>query len=213
MRIVIFGASGATGRLAAAELVRRGNEVTAFVRNSETLPDVRTHRGDVMNLQDVQRAVQGQDAVLVVLGIRENPVSVRLRGSRSTPMNVRSEGTRNVIAAMQEHGVRRLVVQTTFGAAESRGRLSLKWKLIFSLLLKPQIDDTEEQERIVRASGLDWVIVRPVGLHDGRDGSPLLVSTKGKTRGMSVSRQSVARVLADESETSLGPHRVLAVSA
>lgn len=213
MQIIVFGASGATGRLATAELLRRGHEVTAFVRRANVMPEVRAFQGDVMNLQDVQRAVQGQDAVVVALGISENPLLVRLRGSRGTPMNVRSQGTRNVVAAMKEQGVRRLVVQTTFGAGETRERLSMKWKLIFSLLLKPQIDDTEEQERVVRASSLDWMIVRPVGLHNEPDAAPALVSFEGKARGMAVSRESVAGVLADAVEAGASQHRVLAVSA
>ena len=49
---------------------------------------------------------------------------------------------------MGTHGVRRLVVQSSFGVGETRGRLRLQERLFFSLLLKPQIVDTEVQELV-----------------------------------------------------------------
>jgi len=127
-------------------------------------------------------------------------------------MNVRSAGTQNVVEGMHKHGVRRVVVQTTYGVGETRDRLPAKWRIIFSLLLKPQIADTEKQERVVRDSGLDWTIVQPVGLTNDRDTKPVLVSTTGETRGMAVSRKSVARVLADAIEESKYVRKCIAVS-
>ena len=98
MKIVVFGATGGSGRAALEELLARGHEVTAFVRgDAATLPaGARSVRGDVMNAADVERAVQGQDAVIVALGISENPLRVRLFGPARTPADVRSIGTRGV---------------------------------------------------------------------------------------------------------------------
>jgi uncharacterized protein YbjT (DUF2867 family) len=215
MKVLVMGANGGTGQVAVRELQSRGHDVTAFVRRQETWsPDsVRLFNGDAMNRDNVRRGVQGQDAVVVVLGIRENPLLVRLRGSATTPMNVRSAGTQNVVDGMHEHGIRRLVVQTTYGTGETRDRLPAKWRLIFSLLLGPQIADTEQQERVVRQSGLDWTIVQPVGLTDAGNANPVLVSVTGETRGMAVSRKNVARVLADAIEESTYVGRSIAVSA
>jgi uncharacterized protein YbjT (DUF2867 family) len=206
MKVLVVGASGGTGRAAVAELKFRGHEVTAFVRRPETFArssdGIRIFHGDVMCQDDLNRAVKGQDAVIVVLGISENPLLVRLRGSAATPMNVRSAGTRNVVAAMRGQGIRRLVVQTTYGAGDTRGRLPLKWKLIFSLLL-----------RVVRASGLDWMIVQPVGLKDTDDTTPVLASADGETRSMAVSRKSVARVLVEAVQEAGNVRKSIAVSA
>jgi uncharacterized protein YbjT (DUF2867 family) len=201
LNVLVIGANGATGRLVTTELAARGHQVTAFVRRPDAMgealpPGVRLALGDVMKPDTVERAVAGQDAVLVILGIRENPLLVRLRGSTATSMRVRSQGTQHVVAAMKRQGVRRLVVQSTFGVAETRAGLSLGWRLIFDLLLKPQIVDTERQESLVADSGLDWVMVRPVSLADG-PARPALVSPSQETRSMNVPRASVARVLAD----------------
>lgn len=199
MRVLVIGASSGTGRAATAALLSRGHRVTAFARSAEGLPEqegLTRQKGDALLPGDLDRVMAGHDAVVVALGIHESPLLVRL-GFGKTPLNVRSVGTANVIAAMKRAGVRRLIVQTTYGIGDSKGRLPFAWALIFWLLLKPQIEDSERQEAIVRASDLEWTLVQPVGLSDVDKGTPVLASPVGETRGMEVSRAQVARVLGD----------------
>jgi putative NADH-flavin reductase len=201
MKVLVFGATGGSGRAAMEHLLAQGHEVTAFTRRDAAAADrVRYVTGDVMNLADVERAVAGQDAVIVTLGIRENPLRVRLFGPAHTPLEVRSAGTRNVIEAMQKHGVRKLVVHTSYGVGETRERLGFADKLFFDLILKPQIVDTEKQEEDVLKSGLDWVIVQPVHLTDAADSDMPFVSTAGETMKLKVSRNSVGRFLAHSAQ-------------
>ena len=204
MKVLVVGATGGSGRATVEALLAQGHRVTAFARHadrlhalSDRMKSVCVVNGDAMNQGDVERAVQGQDAVIVALGIAENPIRVRLFGSVGTPMNVRSAGTRNVIAAMREHGVRKLVVQTSFGVGETRRQLAFAERLFFTLLLKPQIADTEIQEREVRASGLDWVIAQPVHLTDLPNTKEAYASLQGEVRGRQISRSRVGRFLAD----------------
>ncbi len=204
MKVLVIGATGGSGRAAIEALVSNGHDVTAFARQPQALAGlsdrVTVVQGDALNPADVDRAMKGIEAVIVTLGITENPIAVRLRGSAAnTALDVRSTGTKNVIEAMRHHGARKLVVQTTYGVGESRGRLPFKWRMIFSLLLKPQIADTEVQEEVVRASGLDWVLVQPVGLTDGEPATTL-ASAEGKTEVMSIPRRSVARFLVEAME-------------
>ncbi|NMO13678.1 NAD(P)H-binding protein [Pyxidicoccus fallax] len=216
MRVLVVGATGGSGRATVNALLSAGHEVTAFARRPEALgvtaERLKVFQGDAMKPGDVERAVQGQDAVIVTLGITENALLVRLRGSAGTPLDVRSAGTRNVIAAMRKHGVRKLVVQTTYGVGETKGRLPLSWKLIFALLLQPQIRDTERQEREVRESGLDWVLAQPVGLTDDAK-EEVFPSPVGEARGMSVSRRSVGRFLVEAAESARYIGRSVALSA
>jgi len=199
MRVLVVGATGGSGRGAVEALVAAGHEVTAFARRADAaFPErdgVRRIAGNVTVAADVGRAVQGQDAVIVTLGISQSALRVRLRGPSGTPLDVRSRGTAAVVAAMREHGVRRLVVQSSYGVGATRDRLPLSSRLVFALLLAPQIADHEEQERVVRASGLDWTLVQPVYLTDGDE--PAARSTTGDTEGMRVSRRAVGEVLAD----------------
>jgi len=199
MRVLVIGSTGGSGRAAIDALLAKGHRVTAFTRRPDALAStdqLEKFVGDVMNAADVDRAVRGHDAVVITLGISEDPVLVRFRGAKATASDVRSVGTQNVVAAMAAHGVRRLVVQSSYGVGPTRGRLPLEWRMIFSMLLAPQIADTEVQEKVVRSSSLDWSLVQPVGLTNADD-EAAFTSKDGSTKSMNVSRRAVGRVLAD----------------
>ncbi len=194
MRVLVVGATGRSGRAAVRALADGGHEVTAFARRASSVPDVRAVDGDATAPADVDRAVRGQDAVVVTLGISESALRVRLRGSSGTPGDVRSRGTAEVLRAMREQGVRRLVVQSSYGVGPSRDRLPLSSRLVFAALLRPQIDDHERQEELVRAAGLDWTVVQPVYLTDGTEEAAC--SPAGDVQGWRVSRAALGGVLA-----------------
>ncbi len=214
--VLVVGATGGTGRATIDALVKRGHRVTAFSRHAESLEitsdRVTLMNGDATNADDVERAVVGHDAVIVTLGITENPLRVRLFGTARTPIDVRSAGTRNVIAAMQKHGVGRLVVQSSYGVGETRD--SLRWveRMVFSLLLKPQIADTEVQELEVRESGVEWVLAQPVHLTDDDGDEMPFASPDGEVREWKISRQEVAQFLALAAEGSRYVGRSVALS-
>ncbi|NND30486.1 MAG: SDR family oxidoreductase [Myxococcales bacterium] len=199
-KVLVVGASGGTGRATIDALLKRGHRVTAFSRHAESLEidsdRVSLHNGDATNPDDVDRAVAGHDAVIITLGITENPIRVRLFGAAKTPNDVRSAGTRTVIAAMQKHGVRRLVVQSSYGVGETRGGLRWLDRMFFGLLLKPQIADTEVQELEVRESGVDWVLAQPVHLTDDESREMPFASAEGQVRDWKISRKGVAEFLA-----------------
>lgn len=200
LNILVVGATGGTGRATVERLVNEGHNVTAFSRSASVLADgsdrLVTVDGDVTKLADLEPAVRGQDVVIVTLGISENPLRVRFLGTARTPGDVRSAGTRNVVAAMRKHEVRRLIVQSSYGVGETRGLLRFVDQLFFNLILKPQIDDTEAQEKEVRDSGVDWVIAQPVHLTDEDSDALPFLSVNGQARLMKVARKSVARFLA-----------------
>ena len=207
--ILVVGATGGSGRRTIDQLLQAGHRVTAFSRNAGRLAGLSerltTIDGDATDPRAIERAVRGHDAVVVTLGITENPLRVRLLGPKRTPLNVRSAGTRNVVAAMQKHGVRRLIVQSSFGVGETRGALRLLERLFFAVLLKPQIADTEAQEIEVRESDLDWVLAQPVHLTDDDADAMPFASLDGEVRQWQVSRGSVARFLASAVE---GPNYI-----
>src|SRR5262249_9053639 len=102
MKVIVIGATGGSGLAAVEHLLAEGHEVTAFARNPGKIAmrSDRLHRcaGDALSVDEVERAVAGHDAVVVTLGISENPLRVRLFGPAHTPIDVRSRGTRHVIA-------------------------------------------------------------------------------------------------------------------
>ncbi|SNY92626.1 Putative NADH-flavin reductase [Cohaesibacter sp. ES.047] len=161
MKVIIFGATGKVGRQLTAQALSEGHDVTAFVRKQSgdlgEDPKLRHHLGDVLNPADVAAAIKDHDAVFVALG---KPLRNKDR--------LRTRGTANIIAAMQQHGPRRLVCLSGYGAGESYAKLPrfYRW-VIMPLVLNHVYADHEEQEKLVRASGLDWTLVRPSNLFDG----------------------------------------------
>jgi putative NADH-flavin reductase len=83
------------------------------------------------------------------------------------PTRFFSDATRVLVTAMEEAQVKRLICVTGFGAGDSRSRGGFVYNLAFHLLLGRVYDDKDVQERIIRMSKLDWVIVRPVILTNG----------------------------------------------
>lgn len=217
MKVLVVGATGSSGRAAVAELLRRGHSLTAFSRHASELStgsgDLRTIDGDVTDAGAVEQAVQGHDAVVVTLGISENPMRVRLFGPAHTAADVRSRGTRNVVAAMKRSGAARLVVQSTYGVGQTADKLGLVDRLFFTVLIKQQAADHVVQEADVRRSGLDWTIVQPIHLTDDPAADQEFVSTTGEVESRKVSRKAVGRVLADAVENTEYVGASIAVSS
>jgi putative NADH-flavin reductase len=174
MRLVIFGPTGGTGRRLVERAIAEGHDVTAFVRDPSRIT-ARHERldvvvGDAFDPESVREAVAGNEAVISVLGSRQpsNPLRPRRPGD---PDGVASAGSANIIAAMKEHGVRRFVCQTAWGVGESRQDPGFAgaffMKVLVPPLLRDEYADKEAQEKLVRQSDLEWVIVRPMILTNG----------------------------------------------
>lgn len=162
MNLLIFGATGGTGRELVKQALAQGHTVTAFVRDASKLniqdSNLKVVEGDVTNAATVQHAVQGQDVVLSALGsrsLKRNPALV--------------EGVRHIVRAMEGSGTRRLVYQSALGVGESENQVSFLVRyFVIPLVLRNAIADHEEKEAAIKQSKLDWVIVRPAGLTNGK---------------------------------------------
>lgn len=162
MRLVVFGASGGTGRELVAQALAQGRTVTAFVRNPARLsvrsPELHLAQGDVTDMAAVERAIQGQDAVLCALG-----AASPLRRDRTL-----IEGVEHIVDAMTRYGTRRLVYLSFLGVLKGRAQLSFIGRTVVApLLLRNVVADHEAKEHVIQHSGLDWVIVRPPRLTNG----------------------------------------------
>jgi putative NADH-flavin reductase len=161
MKLLVFGATGGTGREIVAQALEQGHAVTAFVRNPAAITTkherLRLAQGDVLDYPSVEAAVQGQDAVLSALGVR------KLRKN-----TILSDGTKKIIRAMDQHGVKRFVCDSSLGVGDSKGQLGWVFNVfLIPLLLRNVFRDKEVQEQYVKQSNLDWIIVRPGAFIDG----------------------------------------------
>jgi putative NADH-flavin reductase len=154
VRVLVLGASGATGREVVRQALAQRLSVTAFVRDPArlTVVEPRLHivRGDVGDYAAVADAVEGQEAVISTLGVS--------RPLHSDPVVV--DGIRHTLRAMDEHGVSRLVYLSFIGVRESRAAAGFVVRNIAKYPLRHEIADHEAKEALIRASGCDWTIVR-----------------------------------------------------
>ena len=195
MELVVFGASGPTGRQVVQQAVSAGHSVTAVTRNPDDYPieasRVRVVSADVTHPERVADALAGSEAVISTFGV---PYS-------RSKVTVYSEGIINVIAGMHQHGITRLVCVTSTSVAqgEAPGE-SLFWRKILIPVLRNVIgrtlyDDMQRMEETVAGSDLDWTIVRPGGLFNTAAPTGDYVVSAERLSGRMTSRADLAQTL------------------
>ncbi len=204
MKVLIAGAAGATGKLLVDRALAQGHQVTALLRDPTKLPArherLSVVRADVLDAPSVERAVQGQDAVVFAVGAGL---------SKST---VRTEGGKNVVRAMERAGVKRLVAMSTLGAGESRKQMGfVADKLIVPLLLGRLVEDQNGMEAAIRASALDWVLVRPGELKDRPGRGSWKTSLDGAGVSRAVAREDVADFILEQLTSAQFLHQAPAI--
>lgn len=194
MRIIVFGASGATGRQVVDQALARGISVTAFVRDpvgvATAHADLAVVVGSLQDDDTLARAVVGHDAVISALGVG--------RPLRRDPAVV--DGIGRILEAMRRTDVRRIIYLSFVGVGASRTHAGPVIRHLASKALRNEIADHERKEQLIAASHLDWTILRAPKLTNraatggGRIGEEL---TAG---GMfpQISRADVARVMLDQ---------------
>jgi putative NADH-flavin reductase len=191
MKVVVFGATGRTGRLLVEGALARGHNVTAFVRAPNELgaleARVRVVRGDVLDGGAVSDAVDGQVAALVALGDGATQVAAR--------------GSLNVVRSMQRYGVRRLVVLSSASVAppDEPGHPGLFARLRDPGSRSGAVAELRRMEISVRQSELDWTLVRAAHLVDGQaTGVYRAEPGYSPPGGKKISRADVAAFMLDE---------------
>ncbi len=188
MKTLVLGATGATGHLIVSQALAAGHAVVALVRSKSRAADLAEAdlvEGDARDAGVLARAIAGCDAVVCSLGTGLSPFK---------EVTVLSAATRALVGVMAERGVKRLVCITGVGAGDSRGHGGFLYDRVFQpLLLRKVYEDKDRQEKIIRASALDWVIVRPTMLSDkpGR-GTVRATTDLSGVHGGSIPRADVA---------------------
>ncbi len=160
MKIALFGATGGAGQQIIAQALESGHVIQALVRDPARLshqnPNLSLITGDVLDPAAVAQTLAGTDAAIVSLGNTAN-----------NPDWIVSNGTQVIIEAMKQRGPRRLIVISSLGVGDSKDQVPFAFKMLMKTVIKKPMEDKERQEQIVRASGLEWTIIRPGGLTNG----------------------------------------------
>ena len=193
MKVLIFGATGATGQCLMKQALELGHEVTAFARNPSAIASsdhdrLSVVRGDVLEPDSVNTAMVGQDAVLCALGVKSFSATTVL-----------STGTKNIVAAMEKSGTRRIVCESSLGVGDSKNQTGFIFgKIIVPLVFKNLFEDKDRQESELRQSNLNWVIVRPARLTDDPQKGEYRVVTDNSKVGIKISRADVAAFMLEQ---------------
>jgi putative NADH-flavin reductase len=162
MKVLVFGASGKTGREVVRQALARGYDVTAFVRETARLPlahaSLRLIAGDITNSTAVARAVTGQTAVISTLGV----------GQPLTHDAAVIDGVRAIARAAEHESVERLLYLSFIGVRDSRDAAGFVLKQLAATVLRHEVADHEVKEAAIVESLVNWTIVRPPKLTNGR---------------------------------------------
>ncbi|GAB4039651.1 NAD(P)-dependent oxidoreductase [Spirosoma jeollabukense] len=162
MKLIVFGATGGTGKQVVEQALQGGHQVTAVVRSPTAFPLHHPHltifQGDVLQPAGFESAFQGAEALVSCLGTH-----------KWKPTTGYSQGITNIIQAMNAAGVTRLVCLSSVGI-EVPPRSSSLIKLVTNYILQPLLRhlyaDMLQMEAVLRKSALKWTVIRPPQLTD-----------------------------------------------
>lgn len=186
MKILVVGASGATGRLLVEQLIHRGESVKIIVRAKSNLPQtLNNHKNlsiiyaNVLDLSDAEMVqhVKGCNAVASCLGH-----NLSFKGIYGHPRRLVSDTTRRLCKAIKANKPKipvKFVLMNTAGNSnrDLHERISFGEKCVIWLLrlLLPPHADNENAADFLRTeigqkdSEIEWVAVRPDNLTNERE--------------------------------------------
>ena len=186
MRVVVVGAHGRTGIKIVEQLIAAGDGVVATIRDPRQMADM-VKRGAETVILDLEASAgpdfatqfKGADAVVFAAGSGTGESS-----------EIDSKGVRKTLRAAEKVGVRRYVAISSIGASTGM-RLSGDWAT-------DEMKDYYKHKRLagkaIMNSGLDWTIVEPGELTDGKGTGKVTLSLEA-IPPRSVSRADVAAVV------------------
>ena len=187
MTVLVIGATGSIGNLVVEEALLRGHSVRALVRSQQKAGRLSAKAeaviGDLTRPDTLAAAVKGIDAVIFTHG-SDGAGKV---GSETVDYG----GVRNVLAALGSRKVR-IALMTAIGVTNRTGSYNRSTE---------SHDWKRRAERLVRASGCPYTIVRPGWFDYNKADEHKLVFLQGDTRqaGNSsdgvIDRRQIAEVL------------------
>ncbi|ROR91004.1 NAD(P)-dependent oxidoreductase [Nocardioides aurantiacus] len=214
MHLAVFGANGPTGRLVVLQALAAGHRVTAVTRKPDHYP-IRDRKlvvlaADVTDVDGVGAVLDTQpEAVISTYGV---PFSRK-------PITVYSAGITHILGAMVSSHVERLVcvTSTTLSTEKPPPGASLFGTKVLEPLLRNVLgrtlyDDMERMESLVRASTVNWTIVRPGGLFNLSEPTDDYEISMRRLPGNRVtSRADLAEALILEATTPRHPRSVIEI--
>lgn len=166
MKVVIFGATGFSGKAILKEALAKDYQVTILVRNTKAVnvqhKNLTIVEGNVLDNREVNKVLQNQDAVIQCLGVNGK--------GDGKPTTFVSDANKIIMDEMSKSNVKRLIAMSIAGSGNSIKFVPWIVKKIalpyFMKWLQVLIDDKNRMEPMIMKSQLDWTIVRCAGILD-----------------------------------------------
>ncbi|HEY0263495.1 MAG TPA: NAD(P)H-binding protein [Granulicella sp.] len=155
MHVVLFGATGMIGSRILQELVSRGHQAIAVVREPERVPPhpaVKATKGDLLHTEEIAPLMKGADAIISAYNPgMEHPETL-------------VDATQSLIAAAKQAGVRRLLTISGTGTLFIAPGVRMVDDPGFSPYWRPTAQAHADALDLLMESGLDWTSISPPGL-------------------------------------------------
>jgi putative NADH-flavin reductase len=207
LKMVILGATGATGLEVVRMAVERGHSMTAFVRSPDRLASfmdrIEVKRGDLLDASQLAQVIDNHDAIISSFGPRL-PIS-------KADAHLLEQFATALKSAMEQTGTKRVVVESV--AFLFKDSIMPPTYLLGRLLFPAVVADSVAMERIFAESSLDWTMVRPPELTNGPYTGKYRVR-KGHLPafGFKISRANVADYMIKAVEQHLSSRTIVGLS-
>jgi len=198
MKVVIFGATGFSGKAILKETLLKQHEVTILVRNKSAITldaeNLTVVEGNVLDKNTVAEVLKNCDAVIQCLGVGGK--------GDGKPTTFISDATKIIVEEMEKQQIKRLIAMSNVGAGNS---VSFQpWfftKIILPYFMKwlnVLIDDKNRMEPIIMNSELDWTIVRCPNIVDKTPKGNVHATLDGKGLKLAVTLGDMAKFMVQQ---------------
>ena len=198
MKVVIFGATGFSGKAILKEALLKQYEVTILVRNKSAISidakNLTVVEGNVLDKKTVAEVLKNCDTVIQCLGVGGK--------GDGKPTTFISDATKIIVEEMEKQQIKRLIAMSNVGAGNS---ISFQpWfftKIILPYFMKwlnVLIDDKNRMEPIIMNSELDWTIVRCPNIVDKTPKGNVHATLDGKGLKLAVTLSDMAEFMVQQ---------------
>ena len=184
--IALFGATARSGREIIRQGLERGYTIKGFARTPSKLgiehENLTLYKGDIYDRASIDVVLDGDEVVLSMIG-RGTPADPL---AEVGPVDIYTVMGENLISAMQEKGNTRLIMASSTGvehradvdsAKPPPGDMSNMWRWNARHLY----NDIYEMEKMIEASGLDYLLLRPGFMVEEPARNDMQFDTSGNT--------------------------------
>lgn len=193
-KIAVIGGTGKSGTYLVKELLLEGCQVNLLIRNPEKIPEFHPNLfpilGDVTSEKDVQKLLEGCDAVLSTLGL----------GIPASAPDLFEKTTANILKSMKSQGVERYVVTTGLNVntpEDQKSERNLQATAWMEQIFPKSTQSKQKEYDLLLNSDLKWTLVRLPMIELTDKESPIGTDLKD-CNGEKISAKSLARFLIEQ---------------